>query len=215
MPGRRPAVAAVVCALAFGAVAWLVVAGKLQWIDNYALDHWMPGFRPTPSNGLDVDGLWRPFPLDIPWWKKVLDLWTYPASALVSALVFGGGALLLWRRGRPRAAIVWMAAWIAGNAIEFVGKHTLDRPLLRLTEHGMRVPVPSFHESFPSGHTIRAVLVASFVVLLWPAARRPAAVWAVLTLAFLVVTAAHTPSDVLGGLLVAGVLLLALRAVPQ
>jgi membrane-associated phospholipid phosphatase len=212
MSGRR--FAAVVCALGFGAVAWLVVAGKLQWLDEYAVQHWMPDFAPNPSNGLDLDGLWRPFAASAPWWEKLLSLWTYPASFFVSALVFGGGAYYLWRHGRPRAAAIWVGAWLAGNAIEYIGKHTLGRPPLHLTEHGVRTPIPSFHESFPSGHTIRAVLVAALVVSLWRPARAPALVWVALTLAFLVVTAAHTPSDILGGLLVAGALLLAIRALP-
>jgi undecaprenyl-diphosphatase len=78
----------------------------------------------------------------------------------------------------------------------------------------MRVAIPSFHGSFPSGHTIRALLVATLVIAFRPALRAPALVWFVGAVVALVVVAAHTPSDVLGGLLVGLALVLAVRAAP-
>ena len=49
----------------------------------------------------------------------------------------GVGWLVLWRRGRRRAALVWAAAWIAGNAIEVLTKATLTRP--PLYAHGLHL----------------------------------------------------------------------------
>lgn len=200
-------VAAAVLAVSFAAVAALLVAGALNGLDDYALAHWMPGFAPSSSSGIDLTGLWRPFALDDPWWKKLLGLWTYPASVLVSGLVFAGGFAALRRRGRDRAALVWVAAWIAGNAIEVVGKELLDRP--RLHWHG--AAIASFQGSFPSGHTIRSILVTALVLSLFGPRARWALAWVALTLPFLVVISAHTPSDVLGGICVALALVLVVQ----
>jgi membrane-associated phospholipid phosphatase len=202
---RATALAALVAG--FGALAGLVVAGTLNGLDGYALAHWMPGFRPSSSSGLDLRGLWRPFTLSDNWWTKLLGLWTYPASVLVSGLVFAAAFVALRRRGAERAALVWAGAWIAGNALEVVGKELLDRP--RLHWHG--AAIESFQGSFPSGHTIRSILVAA--LLLWFFGRRAwaAVLWAALVLPSLVVIEAHTPSDVLGGMCVGLALALVAR----
>jgi membrane-associated phospholipid phosphatase len=209
---RRRAVAVVLLLAAFGVVAGLVVSGTLQGVDEFAVDHWMPGFEPTSTTGLDWRGLWRPFALDEPVWQKALDLWMYPASVLVSGLVVAVATVLFRRRGQVRMAAIWSSAWLIGNAIELAGKSALDRPRLRWAHDGVRTVIPSFHNSFPSGHTIRSLVVVAIVVSLWPRARRPAIVWALLVLPFLVVRADHTPSDVLGGLCVGLALLLVARS---
>jgi hypothetical protein len=58
---------------------------------------------------------------------------------------------------------------------------------------------------------IRGLLVAAALALLWPAATRWLIAWFVFVGPFLVLSSSHTPSDVLGGLLVAGALLAAAR----
>jgi membrane-associated phospholipid phosphatase len=202
-------------AVGFGVVAWLVVAGKLQWLDEYAVDHWMPGFAPTPSaSGIELRGVWRPFPLDATPLQKALDLWTYPGSVLVSGIVVAAAYVAFRRRGHARLGAIWVAAWLAANAVEYVGKRVLDRPALHWMHDGVRVAIPSFHSSFPSGHTIRALFVAVLVAVFWRRLRWGALVWFLLALAFLVVAADHTPSDVLGGLLIGSALVLVVRAVP-
>jgi membrane-associated phospholipid phosphatase len=210
---RATALVAVVAA--FAALAALVVAGRLNGVDRYAIDRWMPGLSPGPSDLKPVSsaGLYRPFSWHIPWWQKLVDLWTYPASVLISVLVFALGAWVLAGRGRPRAALIWLAAWLAANGIEVVGKGTLERPALYgRDEQGARWHIAPFDTSFPSGHATRSVLVAGLIVYLWPRATWPLVVWAALALPALVVSAAHTPTDVAGGALIGLLAILAVRA---
>ena len=203
-PRTSPRAAAIVGVLtAFAVLAGLVVAGSLTKLDQYAVDHWMAGFSPSPRESpLFSSGLYKPFGLGIPTWEKLLELWTWPASVAVSVLLLGVGAWLLARRGRPQAGLIWIGAWIAADVLEVVGKWVLDRPALYVDEHGVSVHVIGFDTSFPSGHSARGVVVAAFVAYLWPRLRWAAAAWILLTLPFLVVIAAHTPTDVAGGALV-------------
>ena len=67
----------------------------------------------------------------------------------------------------------------------------------------MTRPLHSFAHSFPSGHAIRALLLVALVASLWRWALWPALLWALVALPALVVNAAHVPSDVIGGVIVA------------
>ena len=125
-----------------------------------------------------------------------------PASVLPSLLIAGAGWLVLWRRGRRPAAIAWAAAWVAGTAIEVLTKETLTRP--PLYAHGAHLV--GFDASFPSGHTIRIVLVAATIVVVWPAARLWVAAWAACAIVLTELAGFHTPSDVAGGLVLAALL---------
>ena len=127
---------------------------------------------------------------------------TLPAAAVPSLLIAGAGWLVLWRRGRRRAAVVWAAAWVAGTAIEVLTKGALTRP--PLYAHGLHLV--GFDSSYPSGHTIRIVLVAATIAVAWPAARIWVAVWAVCAVVLTELAGYHTPSDVAGGLVLAALL---------
>src|SRR5919206_4376683 len=92
-------------AAALAAFTVLVVAGALTRIDNWAIDHVMPGVNPHSDVGIvTATGLWQPFSLDAEWWAKVVDTYMYPASFAVSALVAAACCLLLLRRGQRVAA---------------------------------------------------------------------------------------------------------------
>ena len=73
-------------------------------------------------------GFCRPFPLHTSNWIKLLDLWTYPCSVLISGLVVAVAAVVLWPRLGPVAALAPAAAWVIGNAIEVIGKGTPCAP---------------------------------------------------------------------------------------
>lgn len=199
--------AAVASALAFLAVSAAVVAGAFGGIDQWALDHVMPWLTPV-THAQTLESIVVPFHEWTPGGEIPLALWTYPASVPVSALLLALGCALLWRRGLRAAAVAWAAAWIVGDAVEVLGKGLLDRPTLHMTWHGLRAALPGFDDSYPSGHTLRGLLVAAVVGTVWPRARLAAAIWAAATCVFLVVTSAHTPSDVLGGALLAAALAL-------
>ncbi|HZC30218.1 MAG TPA: hypothetical protein VE261_01790, partial [Gaiellaceae bacterium] len=85
--------------------------------------------------------------------------------------------------------------WAIGNVVEELCKLTLTRPALY---HG-GIHLVAFDHSYPSGHTIRAVVLAAA----WP----PARPWAVAAIAMLEIGGFHVPTDIAGGLLLAAALL--------
>ncbi|MGH2933303.1 MAG: hypothetical protein ACRDL2_02140, partial [Gaiellaceae bacterium] len=91
--------------LAFAGFTALVLLGGMNGIDDWGIDHVMPALNPrTPDKGIvATTGLWRPFPLDIAWWKQVINAYNYPASVLVSGLVIMVAIYVLVRRGAVRA----------------------------------------------------------------------------------------------------------------
>lgn len=176
--------------LSFAAVAAAVAAGAFTGVDQWAVDHVMPGAHFAGKATL-LDAL---VPLAGTHWSSALSVAAavvaVPASFLVAL------ALATWR-SRLLGALV-----VAGTAVETLCKHVLTRPELH---HGAR-HIVAFDDSFPSGHALRAVLVAAAFRSPWAAA------WAVATLVLIQLAGWHTPSDLLGGVLLALVGLLGARA---
>lgn len=200
-----------VLAAAFAALAGLVAAGVLTGVDQYAVDHLMPGVEASRGSGISLTGL-VPF-LNVvdagssPW-PAVADVLTLPASPFVT-LALGLWLLwLLWGRGRRQEAAAWLAALAASLAIELVGKGLIERPTL--TVHG--APMVPFDASYPSGHTLRLVVVAGLAGALWAVLRPWLALWVAAGSASLVPAGFHTPSDVAGALLVGAAIVLAAGA---
>ena len=123
-------------------------------------------------------------------------------------LVSGIGASLLSTGGRKRLALWLGTVFIAANAAEFVGKRLITRPPLYAEQAGERIHVRPFDSSFPSGHMIRAVVLAACLVTCFPRTRPIALVWLTAVAVMLVVGGWHTPTDVAGGLLIASWLLI-------
>lgn len=195
-------------AAAYAALAVLVAAGAFTGLDQWAVDHAMPGGHgagPPPTLVEAAVPLYHASWHG--WLNGIADLVTLPAQALVSSLLAAGCLLVLLRRGRRTAAVTWGAAWIAGNAVEVLCKSMLARPLL----HRDGLALTAFSSSFPSGHTLRALLLASLAAAIWPAASRRLATWAAVTLVLLEVDGVHVPTDIAGGLLLAGLLVSLVR----
>jgi membrane-associated phospholipid phosphatase len=128
-------------------------------------------------------------------------LLTAPAGPVAAPLLLLVGAAAMRRPARIRAA--WMLVFAASVAIEVVGKPLVERAHVdpdRLPWHA--------HDGFPSGHTMRGVIVAGALAAAWPAARIPLVVWAVANAALVATTGMHPLSEVVGGL-VGGVALVA------
>jgi len=203
---RRRPIAALIVSLAV--LTGLVESGALTRIDQYAVYHLMPGLDVRHQGKDSLGGLFVPYSGRLEWWDKILELWTYPCSVLISALVIGTVAGVLWRRSRRPAAVVVVAAWAAGNGIEVVGKGIIRRSDLYGLAGGERIHVVAFDNSFPSGHSLRCVLVVCAVTLAWRRALPWLLAWAALVPVFLVMQSAHVPTDVLGGLLISLVVVL-------
>jgi membrane-associated phospholipid phosphatase len=188
---------------AFAALAGLVAAGSLTRLDQWAVDHAMPGANFGRQGSTFVESVVPLLHAQYhPLLHGIAQLVTVPAASVLSLLLAGAGWLVLWRRGRRRAAVVWAAAWVAGTAIEVLTKGALTRP--PLFAHGLHLV--GFDASYPSGHTIRIVLVAATIAVAWPAARIWVAAWAVCAVVLTEVAGFHTPSDVAGGLVLAALL---------
>jgi membrane-associated phospholipid phosphatase len=199
-----------VVAAALAAFTALVLTGVLTGIDDWAIDHVMPGLEPhSDVSVVSSTSLWRPFPLHAAWWEKLLDIYLYPASFLVSGVLVVTCCALLARRGRPAPAVVWLAAWLGANAFELAGKAGLQRPDVRWSNAPRPVHVLSFDHSYPSGHTARAIVLAAVVAYAFPRLLFLAAAWFALVPVALVVAGDHTVSDVVGGMLLGLLLVLA------
>ena len=190
-------------AAAYAALAALVATGHLTRLDQWSIDHVMPGMHapgppPTLADAL-VPLLHADFHTALTAAAAVV---TLPAGALLSLLVVGGASLVLRRRGHDGAAAAWLAAWLAGNAVEVLCKAAIVRPALDW--HGLHLA--AFDSSWPSGHTIRSILDAAAVAAAWPRARPWAAAWAACSVGLLEPAGWHTASDVAGGLLLAGLI---------
>lgn len=181
---------------AFAALAVLVAAGAFTRVDQWAVDHLMPGASSYPAHGSLVDGL---VPLLHSRWDSpyavAANIVTLPASFLLSvAIAFA-------------CSRVFGIALVAAVAVEVLCKELLARPAL----HAGSFHIAAFDSSFPSGHALRMVIVAGAVASTWPRARRFAAGWAIVALVLLLLAGWHTPTDLAGGVLLGGLGLLGAR----
>jgi membrane-associated phospholipid phosphatase len=189
-----PLRSALALAGAFAALAGLVAAGTLTRLDQWSLRHLMPGAEFGNAKSSLVEGLVPLYHVD---WQSGTDvavnLVTLPASFFVAL------AIVFWR-SRPLGL-----ALLAAVAVEVVCKELLVRPALYSDARHVR----GFDSSFPSGHTLRTVLVAA---ALWGLLRGLVLVWAATSLTLIEVAGWHTPTDIAGGVLLALLALLGARA---
>jgi membrane-associated phospholipid phosphatase len=175
----------------FAVLAIGVAAGWFTGIDQWAVDHLMPGATFTNEEAGLAEAL---IPLyGTHWdnaWSIVTNIVTVPASFLVAL------ALCAWR-SRALAIVV-----VVGTAVEALCKELLSRPALYDGAH----QITGFDNSFPSGHSLRVVLVATLVAQPFGAA------WAVASIALLLLGGWHTPSDIAGGIVLGLLGLLGARA---
>jgi len=190
---------AAVLAAAYATLAVLVAVGALTRVDQWGVDHLMPSasFRHAQAGWLEaaVPLLHQRFdsPLSV-----ATDVVTLPAAALVSlAIVLAASRV---------AGTGLVAAWAFGSAVELLCKHVLVRPAL----HDGSFHIAAFDSSFPSGHALRAVLVAFAIARSWPRVRPLAVAWVVASVVLLQLAGWHTPSDLAGGLLLGGLAVLGL-----
>lgn len=196
---RASGAVALASAGAFAALSALVGRGSVTSIDQWAVRNAMPGAhfdgKPTLADAL--------IPLWGDWWHGGVAIATNVLAAPGAFLVATAVVAIACRRVGGRAGLALGAAYVAGNVTEALVKSTLTRP--PLYAHGMHLV--GFDNSYPSGHTIRVVLLAAAIAAAWPRLRVAAAAWAAATVVLLELGGWHVPSDIVGGLvLVAGLL---------
>jgi membrane-associated phospholipid phosphatase len=187
-------------AAAYAALAVLVATGAVNGIDQWSIDHLMPGLGGPSVAPTHVEAV---VPLLGANWDSPLDyaanVVTVPAQALIGSAIAAACCVVLARRGGTRAALAWGVAWIAANAVEVLCKSVLHRPLL----HAPGQLLYALQSSWPSGHTLRTVLLAAVVAFVWPATGRWVVAWAAASLVLLEIDGIHVPTDIAGGLLLA------------
>jgi membrane-associated phospholipid phosphatase len=177
-----------------------VAAGATTHLDQWAVDHAMP-FAPAPSGPPTtlesvVPLLHAPFH---PLGAGVTEIVTLPGQVVISLVLVLLAAHRLWSCGRAEAAVCWTVAWFVAVAVEIAFRHTLTRePLYRDGVH-----LVGFDASWPSGHALRCALVAGALAAAWPRLRTPLAVWLAAAVVLLELAGFHTPTDLVGGLLLA------------
>ncbi len=194
---RRAALAATA---GYAALAGLVASGAATGLDQWACSHAMPfvgtpGPPPTLAESLVplLHASWHPAG------AAVADVVTLPGQAILSFLLVLAAARKLTRDGRGDAALAWTATFLFAVAVEVVCRHFLTRPPL----HRDGLHAVAFDSSWPSGHALRAALVAAALAAAWPRLRSGLALWLAAIVVLLELAGAHTPTDLLGGLLLA------------
>ena len=213
---QRPhAAVALAAAALFTLVALLSATGVLSSLDQHAVNEWMPGLdHGAGSRGGGLIGGAASSEALIPGWQapraggERASLATYVvvvlASGLPSVLLAGGALALLARRGRRSLAVCLGAAFVLANVAEVVTKLALGREALHTWVPPGALPrILPFDHSFPSGHTLRSALLAACVLALWRRAGLAVAAWALAVALLLVSGGWHTPTDVIGGVLLA------------
>ncbi len=199
--------APVLAAAAFCVIAALVSVGAFTGVDQLAVDSLMPGL--TVGGRPSIGSVFLPDFTHGRSWEKVAGVWMYPASVPISGLAIFASAAVLYRRGCRIAPAGWCGAWICANAVELLGRHVVRRPALSMSVGGRHVV--GFEETFPSGHTARALLIVAAAGAVTRRGHAPLLIWALGTMAVLLALGAHAPSDILGGAVLASVLILAVE----
>jgi len=117
---------------------------------------------------------------------------TLPGQAVISFV-------LVLAAARRLRTLIWPGAWLAAVAVEVGFHRALTRPAL----YRDGVHLVAFDTSWPSGHGLRCALVAAAVGAAWPRLRILLAIWLAAAVVLLELAGFHTPTDIVGGLLLA------------
>ena len=181
-------------------MAGLVATGATTHLDQWAADHAMPLAGPPSSAPTTLESIVPLLHASFhPVGVGVAQVVTLPGQVIFSLLLVLAAAWRLWTRGRVEAAVCWTVAWFVAVLVELVFRHTLTRqPLYR---HG--VHIVAFDASWPSGHALRCALVAGALATAWLRLRILLAIWLAAVVVLLELAGFHTPTDLVGGLLLA------------
>ena len=190
---------------AFWVCWWLALAGFVVLASFAAAFDYFPGDRGL-TEAIQKGDAWA--------WREALD-WASRLSDWPAMVIVGfAGAAILWLLAH-RSGAVWLLATLAVTQVNGAVKLAVDRP--RPSPEFVDVREVATGLSFPSGHTVTAVLLYGFLFYAAGQAlpdrrlRYPiqalCVVIAALTGLQRVEAGVHWPSDVLGGALFAGLVL--------
>jgi membrane-associated phospholipid phosphatase len=129
--------------------------------------------------------------------NNLADLIVSPGAPSLALLVIAVCAAILYSQGRRWAAAAWPATLAMAFLIEIVSKIVISQHRSGVWQgYGF-----TFDSSFPSGHMLRAVLVAGALSAVWPQLRTPLNWWCGVVAVCLLITGFHLPTDIVGGLL--------------
>jgi membrane-associated phospholipid phosphatase len=126
--------------------------------------------------------------------KGEWSLLTTPAGPLAAPLLLVAGVLAMRRPAMVRLA--WMLVFAASIPIELAGKRLVVRPHVDADRQPWLA-----HDGYPSGHTMRGIVLAGVLAAAFPPVRLPLIVWAAANAALVETTGMHALSEVVGGLL--------------
>lgn len=155
--------------------------------------------------GIDRRGVEHLSPLADSNWS----LLTSFADPLVTAAVFGAAFLVLRSRGATTAAWAWVAALAIGLLVEVVCKATIDQ--IAFSPEERVFDVFSLAKSYPSGHAMRAVLLAGVGTAVAPRFARIWIAYAAFVGVWVVVSGMHLVTDAVGGVLLGSALVAAVN----
>jgi len=127
-------------------------------------------------------------------WTEVL---ISPAGPISTALVIAAAALCLLALRRNRSAAAWPASLALALVVEIVCKLVVGQHRSGIW-HGYGLALDS---SFPSGHMLRAILIAGAVAAVIPALRVALGLWCTAVAVCLLLNGWHLPTDIAGGIL--------------
>jgi membrane-associated phospholipid phosphatase len=199
---------ALVLLAAFVVLTGLVAAHALRPVDRYAIDHLMPYASDSVAGTIapsEPQNAVKPIAhghRSLP--QSIAALAFAPADSISALLLAALTTVVIRRRRGPwRAGLVWIAALFAGLAVEGLGKLLI--PQVKFTYSSVVLGV-KIEGTYPSGHTMRSVIVATMIASLWPRVRPFAIAWVLYVTAVLELGGLHVPSDIAGGYLIGGAL---------
>ena len=199
---------ALVLLAAFVVFTGLVAAHALRPVDRYAIHHLMPYASDSVAGTIapsEPENAVRPIVHGHRSLAQSIAAVAFAPADSISALLLAAVTTIVIRRRRGpwRAGLVWVAALLAGLAVEGLGKMLV--PQVKFTYSSLVLGV-KIEGTYPSGHTMRSVIVATMIVSLWPRAKPLAIAWVLYVTAVLELGGLHVPSDIAGGCLIGGAL---------
>src|SRR6185312_7228893 len=202
---------ALVLLAAFLVLTGLVAAHALRPVDRYAIHHLMPYASDSVAGTIapsEPENAVKPIVHGHRSLTQSIAALAFAPADSISALFLAAATTIVIRRRRGpwRAGLVWVAALLAGLAVEGLGKLLI--PQIKFTFSSVVLGV-KIEGTYPSGHTMRSVIVATMIVSLWPRVKPLAIAWVLYVTAVLELGGLHVPSDIAGGYLIGGALAVA------